>query len=88
LRVIVFHNNVEISLTEQDEILTLDIHFIAFLGSEEHTIANADGADVRTYRLNLGPHQPLRHLRGCGDEDARTATSFTIVVYSHKDTVK
>ena len=60
----------DVALAQDEVVVAADLDLVAVLGVEQHLVADLDGAHVRADGDDLGPRQPLGHLRGGRDEDA------------------
>ena len=81
-------HRLDVSLTEQEEVLVSELDLQAGLGKEQHTIPLANAANVRADERDLGPLASARGRRSRGrDEQAAPGSSLPAARLAHDETV-
>ena len=73
-------DGVQVALAQHDVVRALHLDLVAVLGAEQHEVADLGGAHVLAEGDDLGPHQPLGHLRRRRDEDAALGAPLAVLV--------
>src|SRR4051812_40330815 len=69
-----------VALAQDDQVLAVHLDLVLVLGGEEHLVADLDLPHVAADGARLAPHQPLRHLRGGGDQDAAAGAPVAVLL--------
>ena len=78
----------QVALAQEDVVDALEFHGAAILGLEQHRITNLNASDIRPDGNDLGPTQPASYLGCCGNDDAATRSTLTVLsAFSNEDSI-
>jgi len=73
-------HGVEVALSQHDEIVATDLDLVPIVRAEQHVVTDLGAAHVRPEGHDLGPHEPLRHLRRRRNEDAPSGLALAVLL--------